>query len=158
MSKRYSIYGTGEGPNYDWENDHTFVKVSSEESGGAFTLMEDNLKASFALGLHRHDSHAETFYILEGAVDFFVDGDWHRCGPGSTLHVPPKVPHACKVVDGQTARMLMIFQPAGFDAFLAELSSMTEADFADEAKMAELNERYDIIPMGPVPPYPDNPA
>ena len=78
MSKRYSKLGPGEGPNYDWENDHTFVKVSGQDSSGAYTLMEDNLKASFALGLHRHDNHAETFYFLDGEVDFFVDGDWHR--------------------------------------------------------------------------------
>ena len=38
----------GEGTNYDWENDHTFVKVGSEHTGGAYTLMEDNLKATFA--------------------------------------------------------------------------------------------------------------
>lgn len=156
MSKRYAKLGPGEGPNYDWENDHTFVKISGQDTDGAYTLMEDNLKASFALGLHRHGTHAETFYFLEGAVDFYVDGDWHRCGPGTTMHVPPGVPHACRVADATPARMLMIFQPAGFDGFLAELATMTEADFADEAKMAGLNARYDIIPMGPVPPHPDD--
>lgn len=156
MSKRYAKLGPGEGPNYDWENDHTFVKVSGQDTGGAYTLMEDNLKASFALGLHRHDSHAETFYFLEGTVDFYVDGAWHRCIPGTTMHVPPGVPHACRVADGAPARMLMIFQPSGFDEFLAELATMDEADFADEAKMAELNARYDIVPMGPVPAHPDD--
>jgi len=30
------------------------VKVSSAHTGGAFTLMEDNLKREFALGLHLH--------------------------------------------------------------------------------------------------------
>ena len=52
--------------------------------------------------------------------------------------------------------MLMIFQPSGFDGFLAELAVMDEADFADEAKMAALNARYDIVPMGPVPAHPDD--
>ena len=45
----------------------------------------------------------------------------------------------------------MIFQPAGFDLFLAELATMTEADFADAAKMAALNEKYDIVPLGGLP-------
>ncbi|WP_271949698.1 cupin domain-containing protein [Ruegeria faecimaris] len=156
MSTRYSKRGPGEGLNYDWENDHTFVKVSTRDTDGAYTLMEDNLKASFALGLHRHETHAESFYFLEGEVDFYVDGDWHRCGPGSTMHVPPGMPHACRVAGKAPAKMLMIFQPAGFDGFLAELAKMTEADFADEVKMAELNARYDIVPMGSVPPHPDD--
>ena len=154
MSRRYSHLPPIQGTNYDWENDHTFVKVSAEDTGGAYTLMEDNLKATFALGLHRHDHHAETFYFLEGAVDFYVDGEWIRAVPGATIHVPAGVPHACKVADGKPARMLMIFQPAGFDQFLAELGQMDPADFEDEARMAALNAKYDIIPMGPVPAHP----
>ena len=156
MSKRYAKLGPGEGLNYDWENDHTFVKVSGQDTDGAYTLMEDNLKASFALGLHRHDHHAETFYFLEGEVDFYVDGDWHRCVAGTTIHVPPGVPHASRVVGGNPARMLMIFQPSGFDGFLAELAGMEDADFADEDRMADLNAKYDIVPMGPVPAHPDD--
>lgn len=146
----------GEGKNYDWENDHTFVKVGATDTGGAYTLMEDNLKATFALGLHRHDTHAETFYFLEGVVDFYLDGEWIAAGPGTTIHVPPGIPHACKVANNQPAKMLMIFQPSGFDGFLSELSTMSEADFADETRMAALNAKYDIVPMGPVPPHPND--
>ena len=155
MSKSFSFLPPRGGANYDWANDHTFVKVSSADTGGAYTLMEDNLKASFALGLHLHREHAETFYILEGAVDFYVEGEWMTAEAGATLHVPPGTPHAAIVTPGRPgARMLMIFQPSGFDLFLAELAQMTEADFADEAKMAALNERYDIVQLGPVPERP----
>ncbi|MEM9278573.1 MAG: cupin domain-containing protein [Pseudomonadota bacterium] len=146
----------GEGPNYDWENDHTFVKVGAEHTNGAYTLMEDNLKAQFALGLHKHETHAETFYFLEGVVDFYLDGEWIRATPGTTIHVPPQVPHACKVSGGKPAKMLMIFQPSGFDGFLAELSTMGPEDFEDQAKMAALNAKYDIVPMGPVPDHPED--
>lgn len=151
MSKRYSLVAPDAGENYDWVNDHTFVKVPGAATEGAYTLMEDNLKPSFRLGLHLHRTHAETFYILAGAVDFHVDGDWIRAGAGTTLHVPPGVPHACMVADDAPARMLMIYQPAGFDRFLAELSQMTEADFDDAAKMRALEEKHDIVQLGPVP-------
>ena len=140
------------GLSYDWENDNIFIKVSAAESGGAYTLVEDNLKASFALGLHMHETHAETFYVLEGRIDFHINGAWQTAEPGACVHVPPKVPHAARVTPGEeAARMLMIFQPAGFDQFLAEMASLSEADFADETRMAELNARYDIVPLGPVP-------
>lgn len=152
MSNRYSFLPPGAGESHDWEADHTFVKVSAAETGGAYALMEDNLKANFALGLHLHRHHAETFYILEGAVDFYIDGNWVRAEPGSCLHVPPGVPHACAVVDHQPARMLMIYQPAGFDQFLAELAEMTEAELADPAKMTALSERFDIHQLGDLPP------
>jgi hypothetical protein len=47
--------------------------------------------------------------------------------------------------------MLMIFQPAGFEKFLSEMAQMDEADFSDHARMNSLNEKYDIIKLGPVP-------
>lgn len=152
MSKRFSFLPPRGGKDYDWAADHTFVKVSAADTGGQYTLMEDNLKASFALGLHLHRYHAETFYVLEGSVDFCVDGDWMTAESGACLHVPPGVPHACTLADGcEAGRMLMIYQPSGFDGYLAELSQMGEADFADTAKMAALNDKYDIVELGPVP-------
>lgn len=155
MASRYSFIKANEGKNYEWESDHTFVKVSAQDTNGSYTLMEDNLKATFALGLHRHESHAETFYILEGTLDFYVDGDWLRAEQGSCLHIPPGVPHACKVAQGgETARMLMIYQPAGFDQFLAELDEMSENDLNDLDKIEALSMKHDIINMGDVPEGP----
>lgn len=152
MTKRYSFVPPAGGKNYDWSADHTFVKVSAADTGGQYTLMEDNLKAHFALGLHMHRYHAETFYILEGDIDFFVDGDWMTARPGTCLHIPPGVPHACTLANGTgEARMLMIYQPAGFDQFLEEMAAMDETDFADAAKMKALNEKYDIIELGGLP-------
>ncbi|MEP1206691.1 MAG: cupin domain-containing protein [Rhizobiaceae bacterium] len=152
MPASYKFTPPGAGVSYDWSNDNIFVKVDTEDSDGAYTIVEDNLKASFALGLHMHRNHAETFYILEGSVDFYVDDQWIKAEKGACLHVPAGIPHAAKVTDGQeSARMLMVFQPAGFDGFLKEMAGFSEADFADEARMAALNEQYDIVPLGPVP-------
>ena len=74
--KRYSFVPPGGGRGYDWSKDYTVVKVSSPDTGGAFALMEDNLKLEFALGLHLHRQHAETCYILDGEINFYIDGHW----------------------------------------------------------------------------------
>ncbi|MEM0989015.1 MAG: cupin domain-containing protein [Pseudomonadota bacterium] len=153
MAKRYSLVPPKGGANYDWSADHTFVKVGASDTGGQYTLMEDNLKANFALGLHMHRYHAETFYILEGSIDFYVDGDWMTAVPGTCLHIPPGVPHACTMAEGcDGGRMLMIYQPSGFDQYLAELSRLSAADFEDQAKMDALNQKYDIVNLGELPP------
>ena len=149
---RYRFVPPGGGANYDWAQDHTFVKVAAADTGGAYALMEDNLKREFALGLHLHRQHAETFYILEGKVDFHIDGDWMTAEPATTIHIPPDVPHAVVLPGEQTGRMLMIFQPSGFDQFLAELAAMTKQELGDAKRMQALNEKYDIINLGGVPP------
>jgi hypothetical protein len=51
LEKRYRFVPPGGGRNYDWTRDHTFVKVAAADTGGAYALMEDNLKREFALGL-----------------------------------------------------------------------------------------------------------
>ena len=48
----------------------------------------------------------------------------------------------------------MIFQPSGFDQYLAELKSMSDEQLADEQLIGELDLRYDIINLGGVPPRP----
>lgn len=147
----YSLVPPAGGVSYDWENDHTFVKVSAEDTRGAFTLMEDNLKATFKLGLHEHRSHAETFYILEGAVEFHIAGAWQTATAGTTIHIPPRTPHAVRMPDGKTGRMLMLYQPAGFDQYLAKLGAMSVAELADDALQQRLAEEYDIHNLGGVP-------
>src|SRR5262245_22830250 len=153
-AKRYSFVPPGGGPSYDWTRDHTFVKISAADSGGAFTLMEDNLKREFALGLHMHKRHAESFYILEGEVNFWIDGAWMVARPGTCIHIPPGVQHALDLPPGGTGRMLMIYQPSGFDQYLAELAALTPAQIEDEALTKRLDEKYDIVNLGPVPPRP----
>lgn len=151
---RAVILPPGGGKDYDWSADHTFVKVGAGDTGGAYTLMEDNLKPGFRLGLHMHRTHAETFYILDGPIWFWIEGRWTEAQPGACIHVPSGVPHEVELPPGGTGRMLMIYQPAGFDGYLAELSRMTEADFADTATMAALDAKYDIVALGSAPPRP----
>ena len=42
---------------------------------------------------HTHPDHTDSFYVLEGEVEFLQDGEWHRAGPGTFLSVPPNVEH-----------------------------------------------------------------
>ena len=149
--KRYSFVPPGGGLSYDWSRDNTFVKVASGDSGGAFAVMEDDLKTGFALGLHLHRQHADTFYILVGDVDFYLDGDWLTAPPGSTVHIPPGIEHAVVLPEGRTGKLLMIFQPAGFDQFLKELAAFSERELSDERRVSALSLKYDIVEIGGVP-------
>lgn len=155
MTQRYTFHAPGGGVTYDWENDQASVKVGAADTGHAYTLVEDNLQLSFALGLHLHRQHSETFYVLEGSLSFYVDGDWLTMAPGACLHIPPGVPHAVKVTPGSTPpRMLMIYQPSGIDTFLAEMAALGPEDLADAAQMIALQEKYDIFQLGPLPDQP----
>ena len=59
---------------------------------------------------HTHSDHADSFYVLEGEVEFYLDGAWHRCGPGTFLSVPPNIEHGFRPA-GVPFRMLNIHAP-----------------------------------------------
>jgi quercetin dioxygenase-like cupin family protein len=59
---------------------------------------------------HTHADHADSFYVIEGEVEFFLDGAWHRAGPGTFLSVPPNVEHGFRPAGGHF-RLLNIHAP-----------------------------------------------
>jgi quercetin dioxygenase-like cupin family protein len=59
---------------------------------------------------HIHTDHADSFYVLEGEVEFLQDGEWRRAGPGTFLSVPPNVEHGFRPC-GTSFRLLNIHAP-----------------------------------------------
>jgi quercetin dioxygenase-like cupin family protein len=69
---------------------------------------------------HTHADHADSFYVVEGELEFFLDGAWHRSGPGTFLSVPPNVEHGFRPC-GTSFRLLNIHAPnVGFIEGLRE--------------------------------------
>jgi quercetin dioxygenase-like cupin family protein len=63
---------------------------------------------------HTHADHTDSFYVLDGEVEFLQDGEWHRVGPGTFLSVPPNVEHGFRPC-GVDFRLLNFHTPnAGF--------------------------------------------
>lgn len=131
-----------EGVDYEWSKDHIFLKTAGLDTGGRVSLVEDTLKPGFHLGRHHHKKMMEIFYILEGEFIIIFDDETVIATPGTTINVPANVWHEGKCEKG--AKMLTIFSPAGFEDYLAEMATLTEAQFAYEAFMNALGERYDI--------------
>jgi mannose-6-phosphate isomerase-like protein (cupin superfamily) len=62
---------------------------------------------------HHHDDHVDSFYILEGEVDFLFGDDTVRAGPGHFVSAPIGVTHGFRPI--APARMLNMHAPdAGF--------------------------------------------
>ncbi len=135
------IVDTGDGTNYDWSNDHLFVKTPASATGGQITVVEDTLKPGFHLGRHFHKRMTEVFYVLEGEVQFIFDDETVVARPGMTVTVPPGVMHEATCVDG--GKMLTMFSPGGFDQYMEELALLPETAFDDSARMQALAEKYD---------------
>jgi len=141
---RHQVVGPGEGPDYDWSQDHVTVKTPVALTDGRVTVVEDTLKPGFHLPRHYHRSMVEIFYILDGEVTFAFDDAVVVATPGTTLNVLPGVRHEVTCEAG--GRLLTVFTPGGFDRYLAELAGLSEAQLADADLVVALGNRYDIWP------------
>ncbi|CAF3717283.1 unnamed protein product [Rotaria socialis] len=141
----YSVTQNGQGAVYDWQNDKITIRLAASQTQGSFTLTEDAMKPTFALGLHMHRKHTETFHVLEGELEFRLGKNTQIARAGTTIHVPSNIPHGVRVINGRPARMLMLFAPGGFENVLKEMKTFTDAQFADEKFMKAFNEKHDNI-------------
>jgi mannose-6-phosphate isomerase-like protein (cupin superfamily) len=73
--------------------------------------------------LHTHSDHTDSFYVLEGEVQFTVDGHTFTGGPGTFVSAPPGVEHTFAKPEAGHAKLLNIHAPdAGFADHLREIS------------------------------------
>lgn len=133
---------SGSGKSYDYAQDHCFVKLSSLDTNGELSMVEDTLKPGFVLGRHYHKVMTEIFYVLEGEVVFVFDDETVLAKAGDTVTIPPQVWHAAQCEHG--GKMLTIFKQGRFDLFLERLSQMTEEQFQDAPLMKAVAEEFDV--------------
>jgi quercetin dioxygenase-like cupin family protein len=135
--------------------DYVTMKTRGSEVDEQFCAFEVATTPGFGPPLHTHD-WAEFFYVLEGEYEFqrVVDGDVETIvgGSGSTLSVPPGVPHTFRNSTSGTARMLIVHAPAGledfFEAYGVEVARVGDVPAAleppDPASMGEILPRYGV--------------
>jgi mannose-6-phosphate isomerase-like protein (cupin superfamily) len=96
------------------------ILVTGEESGGKYAWAEAVVGPGNGVPPHLHTREDESFYILEGQLDFMVDGREVAVSAGTILHVPLGTVHAYKNNSGKPAKYLVQTVPSGFEKMLAE--------------------------------------
>ncbi len=64
---------------------------------------------------HRH-TYEEAIYILDGEGTVEIDEDILPIGPGTSIFLPPGIPHRLASTGAETLRLLGVFAPAGSPA------------------------------------------
>ena len=61
--------------------------------------------------LHTHDDHTDCFYVLEGEIQFTVEGETFTAGQGTFVAAPRGVEHRFGKPGAGRARLLNIHAP-----------------------------------------------
>jgi mannose-6-phosphate isomerase-like protein (cupin superfamily) len=110
----------GDGVARWWMGSLALIKATSRDTGGRFALVEIRENEG-ETPLHVHHNEDETFWVIEGEIEFEVGGEKIAARPGTMLFGPRGVPHRYTVRHGP-ARMLFLFTPGGFEELLLQTS------------------------------------
>jgi quercetin dioxygenase-like cupin family protein len=103
-------------------------KAMAQHTGGDFSLMERTLPPGGRIPpAHRHATCTEAYFVLDGAVTFWLDGDRTAGGPGDFLLVPRGAGHTFGNDSESPARLLVLHAPA-LDAYFTELHRLWAGD------------------------------
>ena len=132
------------------------VKASADSTGGRVAVIEHVAPQGFGSPLHVHRREDEWFYVLEGELTVWVDGETIVAPAGSFVFGPRDVPHTFAVASPQ-ARFLLVAEPAGFEDFVRTLAepaaarTLPPADLAppDPERLAAVAAAHGIEILGP---------
>lgn len=105
------------GPAYWGPGDHYTFLVTGEESGGAYFVMEALVPPGGGPPPHIHREEDETFYVLEGEVEFLLGDETVMARRGDFVNIPRGTVHRFRNTGMGTARLVLTFTPAGIERF-----------------------------------------
>jgi DNA-binding transcriptional MerR regulator len=95
-------------------------KVSGRDTAGALAVFEFTGLGGGPRHLHREQD--EWIYVLEGDVEYEVGGQRSRLRAGESVFLPRGVTHVWATANGEPAKILDIYQPAGkMEEFFREI-------------------------------------
>lgn len=128
------------------------VKVTARQSGGLLGLIEWKEAKGGGPPLHVHSREDEAYYIVSGAVTFFI-GDRSVPAPAGTFVFAPKGAAHSWRVDSDEATGLQLMLPGGFESFF--LDTFPAADETTEAidleRVASAAAEFGVTILGPQP-------
>lgn len=113
-------------------------KLSGADTGSLFTFGSVEVEPGFGPPLHVHTHEDEMFYILEGEIEFTIDGKTFVAGAGTTVFGPRGVPHAFRGAGEKAAKFLIFVTGDNFERFYPRWeAAMVGGDFARAEEIAE---------------------
>ncbi|MDQ6653003.1 MAG: cupin domain-containing protein [Acidobacteriota bacterium] len=89
--------------------------ASSEETNGAFAVMENTELPGYKTTWHRHNHTEETFYVLEGTLTIKMNDKVSEFPAGSYVMVPRGTPHGQGNFSKNPVRFILTVTPGGYE-------------------------------------------
>jgi quercetin dioxygenase-like cupin family protein len=117
----------------------TIVKVARPE----LSLLEFDVPPGGSVDLHFHKRQSDSFYVLDGELEFQVGRETVRAAAGALVLAPAEVVHCFRNVEGSTARLLNIHAPGGFAEYRRALAELRNTGVEPDDAFFEHHDVFD---------------
>ncbi|GAB4035216.1 cupin domain-containing protein [Spirosoma gilvum] len=120
----------------------TVVKAASDTDGKSLDLHWEllpgcNMKDPL---IHIHPDAVETYQVLEGEMEFFIQDKWIKAKQGDQLAVPKGVIHCFRNPTDQPVRVYNTHQPAlGMEHYFEEVCQVLDKVTSNRSKPFRMN-------------------
>jgi len=87
--------------------------ATQQDTEGAFEFVETRMRKGTEPPPHVHDREHEMFYVLQGAIDVYIDEEVFHAVAGECIFLPKQRPHAF-LIQSPEIHMLVLMTPGGF--------------------------------------------
>ncbi|TYC65152.1 cupin domain-containing protein [Stappia sp. BW2] len=123
--------------------------LSTGASGGVMSIVDSVSPPGSGPPRHIHEDADETFVLLTGDCEFWLEGERSVRGPGQTMFVPKGREHTFRVVSDLPSRHLVILSPGGLETFFEEMAAGQYRIPEDMPAIEESARRYHLTLTGP---------
>ena len=119
-------------------------RVRSDETNGAFSVVEFVSDPGNGVGAHVHSKEDEIVYLLEGTIEVTLADSTLTVEAGSCALLPRGIPHGYVNVGKKPSRLLAVLLPGALDNFFAEIDLELARDRDHEGAITALCKRFGL--------------
>jgi hypothetical protein len=103
------------------------TRLAAGDSNGSIGVVEERAVRGYATPPHVHGREDETLFVIDGELEYVVDGTPGVATGGDAVFLPRGLAHHFRVVSAE-AHFLVIITPGGFEEFFQQVSPPAAAN------------------------------
>ena len=145
----------GEGQKITANGIEIFLKAKAQQTNGLWSMIEYVLPPSLpSPPPHYHQKTQETFYVIEGTLQFVLDGKIINAPSGTLVVVPEGSVHTFRNTSNDYVRFQVWFSPGGLEQYFIDVQELIQNEPtwppSDMSKLFSLMAQHDTyLPVQP---------
>ena len=128
---------------FDFHGSKFTIKVLSSESNNRYTVLDVIHAPNIGPAEHQHPAGPETFSVLDGDYEFFLNGESIKAKTGDVICVPTGASH--RFVTGSNGGHVIVISPPNLEFYFWEVSKLLEKGNVSFEKESEIGKKYGQI-------------